>query len=102
MRTSPGIRPHAATTPIAVAVGLLSILPPGCAPAFEDEAALRARREAMVRNQIEARGVKDRLVLDAMRRVPRHRFVPAALRDAAKTAIPIVEKHIDRLQAMNK
>lgn len=25
-----------------------------------------------------------------------------ALRDAAKTAIPIVEKHIDRLQAMNK
>jgi protein-L-isoaspartate(D-aspartate) O-methyltransferase len=31
----------------------------------------------MVRNQIEARGVRDPRVLAAMRAVPRHRFVPA-------------------------
>jgi protein-L-isoaspartate(D-aspartate) O-methyltransferase len=34
------------------------------------------RREAMVRVQIEARGVTDARVLDAMRAVPRDRFVP--------------------------
>lgn len=32
-------------------------------------------REAMVTDQIEARGVKDPLVLTVMRRLPRHRFV---------------------------
>lgn len=35
-----------------------------------------ALREAMVREQIEQRGVRDPRVLAAMRRVPRHRFVP--------------------------
>ena len=34
------------------------------------------RRLAMVREQIERRGVSDPRVLDAMRSVPRHRFVP--------------------------
>ena len=34
------------------------------------------RRESMVRDQIEARGVADGRVLTAMRRVPRHLFVP--------------------------
>jgi protein-L-isoaspartate(D-aspartate) O-methyltransferase len=31
----------------------------------------------MVRNQIEARGIKNPLVLKAMREIPRHRFVPS-------------------------
>jgi len=35
-----------------------------------------ARRLRMVSSQIEARGVKDPAVLEAMRRVPRHLFVP--------------------------
>ncbi|MGF1469158.1 MAG: protein-L-isoaspartate(D-aspartate) O-methyltransferase [Sandaracinaceae bacterium] len=39
--------------------------------------AYEAARAAMVRSQIEARGVRDPRVLAAMRRVPRHRFVPA-------------------------
>ncbi len=34
------------------------------------------RRHRMVRTQIEARGVSNERVLDAMRTVPRHRFVP--------------------------
>lgn len=45
---------------------------------MSDEEKLRARREEMVTRQIEARGVKDPRVLDAMRAVPRHRFVPAS------------------------
>lgn len=37
-------------------------------------------RERMVRTQIEARDVKDTLVLSVMRKVPRHLFVPDAWR----------------------
>lgn len=36
-------------------------------------------REAMVKNQIERRGVRDANVLTAFRTVPRHKFVPDAL-----------------------
>ncbi|MGH2593378.1 MAG: protein-L-isoaspartate(D-aspartate) O-methyltransferase [Anaerolineae bacterium] len=39
------------------------------------------QREQMVADQIEARGVSDTAVLDAMRRVPRHQFVPAEYLD---------------------
>ncbi|MDA8155890.1 MAG: protein-L-isoaspartate(D-aspartate) O-methyltransferase [Actinomycetota bacterium] len=39
-----------------------------------------AQLEAMLKNQIAARGVKDERVLDAMRMVPRHVFVPEQLR----------------------
>lgn len=49
------------------------------------------RREAMVRDQIAGRGVKDERVLAAMRRVPRHEFVPGHLRPQAYSdhALPI-------------
>lgn len=40
-------------------------------------------REQMVRNQLAARDVHDPRVLEAMRRVPRHRFVPESARDQA-------------------
>src|SRR6187399_2790263 len=33
-------------------------------------------RDAMVRRQLEARGIRDTAVLRAMREVPRHEFVP--------------------------
>ena len=34
-------------------------------------------REAMVKTQLEARGIRDSTILAAMRKVPRHQFVPA-------------------------
>jgi protein-L-isoaspartate(D-aspartate) O-methyltransferase len=40
-------------------------------------------RERMVRDQLEARGITDPRVLDAMRYVPRHRFVPEHLHSLA-------------------
>jgi protein-L-isoaspartate(D-aspartate) O-methyltransferase len=43
-------------------------------PTTEEEFA--ARRERMVETQVRARDIGDMRVLDAMRRVPRHRFVP--------------------------
>lgn len=43
----------------------------------------------MVKRQIEARGVSDERVLDAMRRVPRHLFVSEALEDQAYGDFPL-------------
>src|SRR5271155_1541301 len=42
-----------------------------------------ARREAMVRLQLAGRGVRDPRVLDAMRTVPRHKFLPESFRQDA-------------------
>jgi protein-L-isoaspartate(D-aspartate) O-methyltransferase len=36
----------------------------------------KEERYRMIRDQLEARGVEDRRVLDAMREIPRHRFIP--------------------------
>lgn len=46
-------------------------------------------REEMVANQIQARGITDPQVLQAMRTVPRHRFVPAMLRAQAYSDRPL-------------
>lgn len=50
-------------------------------------------RRRMVDDQIVGRGVKDERVLDAMRRVPRHEFLPEAIRGMAyaDNALPIGE-----------
>jgi len=45
-----------------------------------DEALFAARRERMVAEQIQGRDIADPRVLAAMRKVPRHRFVPERLR----------------------
>jgi protein-L-isoaspartate(D-aspartate) O-methyltransferase len=49
----------------------------------------RSDRLRMVQEQIEKRGVTDPLVLEAMRRVPRHLFVPPYLRDRAYDDVPL-------------
>jgi protein-L-isoaspartate(D-aspartate) O-methyltransferase len=49
----------------------------------------RERRLDMVARQIQARGIRDVRVLDAMRDVPRHRFVSAALRSMAYDDRPL-------------
>lgn len=46
-------------------------------------------REGMVRSQIEQRGIRDKAVLSAMRKVERHRFVPFYLRHLAYEDIPL-------------
>ncbi len=49
----------------------------------------QAQRQAMVDRQIAAMGVGDPAVLAAMRKVPRHAFVPDWLRDAAYNDGPL-------------
>jgi len=53
----------------------------------------KRNRERMVANQIEARGVTDPLVLQAMRKVPRHLFVEEALRGQAYEDHPLPIGH---------
>jgi len=48
-----------------------------------------ALRERMVREHIEARGVRHAAVLGAMRATPRHLFVPASVRDMAYEDRPL-------------
>lgn len=55
----------------------------GCMTAAQNESDFRARREAMVEQQIRQRGVVNARVLDAMRAVPREQFVPTELRPQA-------------------
>lgn len=57
----------------------------------EERAAWREDAERMVRRQLEARGIADERVLDAMRQVPRHQFVPPRRRASAweDRALPI-------------
>lgn len=54
--------------------------PPEEAPTEE---ALFRRREQMVSEQIESRGIRDARLLRALREIPRHRFVPVSLRHRA-------------------
>ena len=56
------------------------------------------RREKMVCQQIEPRGITDPDVLAAMRAVPRHLFVSDALKDQAygDFPLPIGEQQIGR------
>jgi len=56
----------------------------------ETEAEFRSMREKMVAQQIISRGVHDPAVLCAMRRVPRHLFVPASMRSLAYTDSPLL------------
>ncbi len=60
---------------------------------MDEEAFFRRLREEMVRTQIAERGIRNPRVLEAMRRVPRHLFVPEDLRHRAyeDTPLPIGE-----------
>lgn len=77
------------------ALGMLSGCRPGSvqpgAEASEDER--RAERERMVAEQLAARGIRDVRVLAAMRKVPRHRFVPASEEQRAYEDRPLPIGH---------
>jgi protein-L-isoaspartate(D-aspartate) O-methyltransferase len=67
--------------------------PPSTSPASQQHDAFDARRRTMVNRQIEARGIRDAAVLEAMRKVPRHRFVPTDLQDSAYEDSPLPIGH---------
>lgn len=52
-----------------------------------------AERTAMVEQQLRGRDIRDQRVLDAMRKVPRHRFVPENVRSRAYGDFPLPIGH---------
>jgi protein-L-isoaspartate(D-aspartate) O-methyltransferase len=71
-------------------VGLFVLLSGTACRAQEREGIdFQERRERMVREQIEGRGIKDSRVLDAMGKVERHRFVPDRWRHQAYADAPL-------------
>jgi protein-L-isoaspartate(D-aspartate) O-methyltransferase len=73
---------------ITALVAFFGVLPPPSRIAAK-EPDFKALREKMVESQIQARGVKDAKVLEAMRRVERHLFVPPQLRSQAYQDHPL-------------
>jgi protein-L-isoaspartate(D-aspartate) O-methyltransferase len=69
-----------------------SALAVNTASALDDPSLARAR-ERMVKEQIAARDVRDRFVLEAMRKVPRHLFVPEGVRREAYDDHPLPIGH---------
>jgi len=67
--------------------------PPGEGSDVPNDGRYEQARRSMVSTQIEARGVTDPLVLQAMRTVPRHLFVPPELRDQAYRDSPLPIGH---------
>ena len=55
----------------------------------QSEDIFKTLREKMVKEQIEARGIKDKKVLEAMRKVPRHEFVEDYLKPHAYKDTPL-------------
>jgi protein-L-isoaspartate(D-aspartate) O-methyltransferase len=70
----------------------LALLGAAALAAAADDAFTAARLK-MVSTQIEVRGVRDPRVLDALRRVERHRFVPERLHDHAYEDRPLAIGH---------
>jgi protein-L-isoaspartate(D-aspartate) O-methyltransferase len=79
----------AAVGSIAIAAFVLVMATAGVFPGAQSESTPEARREAMVKYQIEGRGVKDKAVLAAFRKVPRDRYVPALWRGRAYADSPL-------------
>jgi protein-L-isoaspartate(D-aspartate) O-methyltransferase len=71
---------------VAVAMACIDAAPGQQSPGLRDFDAARRR---MVDEQLRARDIRDGRVLDAMRRVPRHEFVPEAQRDRAYVDSPL-------------
>jgi protein-L-isoaspartate(D-aspartate) O-methyltransferase len=73
---------------------LVALTALSCRPAPEGDDATRAReREQMVAQQIAARGVRDERTLAAMRKVPRHLYVPAEVAGQAYADHPLPIGH---------
>jgi protein-L-isoaspartate(D-aspartate) O-methyltransferase len=77
----------------ALAVVACGSPPASRAPASSASDATAQARERMVRDQVEARGVRDARTLAAMRKVPRHELVPAEMRSRAYEDRPLPIGH---------
>jgi protein-L-isoaspartate(D-aspartate) O-methyltransferase len=85
-RRTPGARSRICRSAACLFAAVLSL---ACRVWAQQEDPFREARSRMVREQIEARGVEDPRVLEAMAQVPRHEFVPEAWRARAYDDEPL-------------
>lgn len=98
MRFDPAVkpcnkRPHLITTFIAAVFASVALFEVHGAAMNEDDSRTTAARNDMVREQLIARDITEPSVLDAMRRVPRHRFVPSGEEPHAYRDTPLPLSH---------
>jgi len=89
----PAARPRRRLRAGLARAGCLLLAALGSGTATAEDAGRADERRRMVRTQIEARGVTDARVLEALREVPRHLFVPEAVRDRAYEDGPLPIGH---------
>jgi len=85
--------PSAGAWTTAAALIFFLLLPCGVAASERPVPAEEKAREAMVQNQIIARGIRDAQVLRALRNTPRHLFVPPGLVSRAYDDTPLPIGH---------
>jgi protein-L-isoaspartate(D-aspartate) O-methyltransferase len=85
---SPAALLRAPAALIAAAIALVAVVSVS-GSGVEEPQQIRQRRIDMVNRQIAARGIRDQKVLEVMREVPRHLFVPEAIRDRAYDDSPL-------------
>jgi protein-L-isoaspartate(D-aspartate) O-methyltransferase len=72
-----------------LSAGMFFLLSTPTTAAWDEPAEMQRKRLEMVSRQIAARGIRDADVLEAMRSVPRHLFVPRGLQDRAYGDSPL-------------
>ncbi|MHB8055317.1 MAG: protein-L-isoaspartate(D-aspartate) O-methyltransferase [Candidatus Aminicenantales bacterium] len=65
------------------------LLAAGSAAAQSEDDVFARKRRAMIAQQLAARDIRDKKVLEAMGRVPRHLFIPLSSRDSAYEDYPL-------------
>jgi protein-L-isoaspartate(D-aspartate) O-methyltransferase len=74
---------------VVLAAVLFFVLSSPRAASWDEPKEMRQRRLDMVSRQIAARGIRDEAVLEAMRSVPRHLFVPKSMQERAYADSPL-------------
>jgi protein-L-isoaspartate(D-aspartate) O-methyltransferase len=74
---------------VGVLTLLVLLLTLGCAGTSATQASFEQLRQTMVARQLASRGITDRRVLEALRKVPRHLFVPEEFRQLAYEDHPL-------------
>ena len=72
---------------------LLSLVIVSCQPQAGEEKNWRKKADAMIKDQIEKRGITDKRVLEAIRNTPRHQFVTEEYADKAYIDGPLPIGH---------
>jgi protein-L-isoaspartate(D-aspartate) O-methyltransferase len=79
--------------PVALLALLTAVITPACPSPAQKADTFTAARQQMIERHLKGRDITDEDVLQAMRDVPRHRFVPSGMQDQAYADCPLPIGH---------